>query len=444
MQCESTPSINNCSNRQDLKQQQLGVDLARHCNRKATNDENKPLQTHKKMMDEVIQIPWLNRFLETTYANCLMKTPTKIAVMLLYAAVLGGSFYGIATLKTGLDLADVAPRDSYFHDFMTKYKRDFLGSSKSAIQVAVDEALDYTDQRVRANYNKLIAKFQNNSYISNSKDSVNSWLDHFLKALRSKSIEVNSLTMSEFIGILQNDFFVAENYQYYRSDVVFSSNNTTIQASRFFVQTRELGSKSEWTSMMLDARKIAADYIWDVKVYNPYFLELDQYLVILENTLQNLAISVGAIAIVSLVLIPSITAVVWVTLATMSIFCMVIGYMSLWDVKLDSISMIGLVMCIGFSVDFTAHISYHLVTSSSDDRGKSARDALGTAGTPILQGALSTILAVTVFSTSTRYMFTTFFKVLFLMMTFGVFHAMAVLPVVLSIFNRNAADTLAL
>ena len=63
--------------------------------------------------------------------------------MLLYAAVLGGSFYGIATLKTGLDLADVAPRDSYFHDFMTKYKRDFLGSSKSAIQVAVDEALDY-------------------------------------------------------------------------------------------------------------------------------------------------------------------------------------------------------------------------------------------------------------------------------------------------------------
>ena len=177
------------------------MDLARHCNRKATNDENKPLQTHKKMMDEVIQIPWLNRFLETTYANCLMKTPTKIAVMLLYAAVLGGSFYGIATLKTGLDLADVAPRDSYFHDFMTKYKRDFLGSSKSAIQVAVDEALDYTDQRVRANYNKLIAKFQNNSYISNSKDSVNSWLDHFLKALRSKSIEVNSLTMSEFIVI---------------------------------------------------------------------------------------------------------------------------------------------------------------------------------------------------------------------------------------------------
>ena len=189
--------------------------------------------------------------------------------------------------------------------------------------------------------------------------------------------------------------------------------------------------------MMLDARDIADDYDWDVEVFSPGFIFYDQYVVILDNTLQNLGIAVGAIAVVSLVLIPSITAVVWVTLATVSICGMVIGYMSLWGVSLDSVSMINLVMCIGFSVDFAAHISYHFVASPSNDSKESARDALGALGTPIVQGAVSTVLAVTVLSTADTYIFRTFFKLVFLVMLLGFFHAMAVLPVVLSTLNCN-------
>ena len=114
---------------------------------------------------------------------------------------------------------------------------------------------------------------------------------------------------------------------------------------------------------------------------------------------------------------------------------MVIGYMSLWDVSLDSVSMINLVMCIGFSVDFAAHISYHFVASPSADSNENARDALGALGTPIVQGAVSTVIAVAALSTASTYIFRTFFKLVFLVMLLGFFHAMAVLPVVLSTLN---------
>ena len=235
------------------------------------------LNPHAMMIEEGIQIPWLNRLLGNTYVNFLMTTPTKIGVLLLYAGVLAGAFVGIARLEEGMDQRVLAHPDSYYHAYITKFRRDFWENLKPAIHVSVDETLDFTDQRVRADYNELIGKFRNNTHFINSNDYVISWLDRFLNALRSQSIDVDSLTMPEFIGILQREFFVADAYQYLQSDVAISSDNTSITASRFFVQTRELSDTAQ-KKMMLNARRIAADYKWDVKVFAVSFLYLDQYL----------------------------------------------------------------------------------------------------------------------------------------------------------------------
>ena len=36
--------------------------------------------------------------------------------------------------------------------------------------------------------------------------------------------------------------------------------------------------------------------------------------------------------------------------------------MTWWGVRLDGVALINLIMCIGFSVDFSAHICYHYLT----------------------------------------------------------------------------------
>lgn len=68
------------------------------------------------------------------------------------------------------------------------------------------------------------------------------------------------------------------------------------------------------------------------------------------------------------------------------------GYVTLQD----AISMITIIMSIGFSVDYSAHVTYGYVTSAQPLPRERISEALAALGWPLTQGAVSTILAVIV------------------------------------------------
>jgi predicted RND superfamily exporter protein len=41
-----------------------------------------------------------------------------------------------------------------------------------------------------------------------------------------------------------------------------------------------------------------------------------------------------------------------------------LGTMRIWDIELDPLVMINILMAVGFSVDYTAHVTYHYYKSS--------------------------------------------------------------------------------
>lgn len=154
--------------------------------------------------------------------------------------------------------------------------------------------------------------------------------------------------------------------------------------------------------------------------------------------IQSTTIAAVAMILISLILIPNRWCSLHVGFAIVSIEIGVIGYMSLWNVNLDPISMLTLIMCIGFSVDFSAHISYSYLTSKAKTPNEKMRECLYCLGLPIIQGGLSTIMSIATFILVPSYAYVAFFKVVFLVVLFASLHGLFLIPVLLSIAGPDA------
>ncbi len=137
-----------------------------------------------------------------------------------------------------------------------------------------------------------------------------------------------------------------------------SVKNRSIRAFRFRVGLKHFYTADEQYLTIRELRRICDKYPeYDLSTYGWWWQFADQYEIVLKNTLQNVAIALGCMIVISLLFIPEWICTVWITLAIISIDLGVVGFMAWWNVNLDAISMITIIMSIGFSVDFTCKYS---------------------------------------------------------------------------------------
>jgi hypothetical protein len=223
-------------------------------------------------------------------------------------------------------------------------------------------------------------------------------------------------------------------------DVKFNENETRIEASRFLIQAINITDTNHEKQMVRDLRQICKNAPINVTIFHPYFVFFDQFELVRPTSIQCMVIGAVIMMIISFIFIPNILCSIWITFSIISIEIGVVGYMSLWDVNLDSISMINLIMCIGFSIDFTAHICYVYMSSRCKLPKDRVREALYSLGLPIVQGSISTILGVVALLLAESYIFLVFFKMVFLVIFFGAMHGLFLLPVMLSLFGPNSCS----
>merc|ERR1719341_325960 len=292
---------------------------------------------------------------------------------------------------------------------------------------------------------KLARDLENSSYFD--PELSENWLREYLSWAERwadyPDYELDISTEKSFIKTLKT-FVVGTNFGQdvdiqTEADCTGQDCTEHIIGSRFVLQGFNIRNSSEEAEVVTQLRKVCHDSKFNVTVFHPYFIYFDQYLVVLPTTIQCVVIAAMIMMIVSLIFIPNPLCSLWVAFSIVSIELGVLGFMTFWGVNLDSISMINLIMCIGFSVDFAAHISYHYMDSEGtpDDR---VRNSLYGLGLPILQGAVSTILGVIGLMIAPSYIFVTFFKMVLLVISLGFLHGLFLLPVLLSIFGPGSCS----
>ncbi|XP_038212675.1 NPC intracellular cholesterol transporter 1 homolog 1b-like [Zerene cesonia] len=177
----------------------------------------------------------------------------------------------------------------------------------------------------------------------------------------------------------------------------------------------------------------------DVEVfpYSVFYVYYAQYLTAWGDTFSSLAYCVlGALLINIVVTGFNFT----ITLATIFTVIMVVidmmGIMYMWNIQMNAVSCINLIVSIGITVEFCSHLAYAYATSSRPPDERVA-DAIKKVGATIITGITFTNIPIIVLAFSyTEIIEIFFFRMLFSLVILGCLHGMVFFPVLLSYLNN--------
>jgi len=364
----------------------------------------------------------------------LCRTTVKCVVLVVFALITVMGIIGCTKMEVDADVNNFIPSGSYLKDWLSDLKVYFTETgdsvelyTRSSLNLAAD------DSELRA----ATVAFKANDFIVSS--TVRSWVDDFY----TYRTGLGGVTVANYVGTL-NTWLSAAGSRY-KSDVVFNNATapTSIVTTRVHGNHVKAGKSKESVTAMVSLRKdlaaVPGNADGEIFAYGRSWLDYEQYKTIDKEAVRNVVTTLAACFVIIAILIIEPKTVLSVSLALVMIFTNIVGYMHFWGLTIDSVTVIMLVIALGLSVDYSAHIGRAYLEKRGSPNQRIVR-TLEDMGVAVWNGAISTFVAILVLASSSSYVFTTFFKQLFLCISFGLAHGLIFLPVLLSLLKPAPYD----
>ena len=318
-----------------------------------------------------------------TWGKFLMKTPIRIVVVVVGICSTAVAIYGTTFLDQSFDSSTLGKDNSYQKNFYDVKGKHY--SQGFDVNIVVLGFRDYSNQIVQSQYEQLSkTAMANKNYLNKSSN----WLINY----KSWAMENNhSLSGSNFSAHL-GKFLQDPRYVMHRSHLKFansSDSTSNIIASRIIVRTidnpNSIFKKEAMLSLRSDIDKLCCLGAFPTVLT---FIYYEQFVVILRDTIRNLAVSGAAVLIVTLPYLIHPGVAFLVLIGFVSLVFELLAIMYLWNVSLNSISMIVIVMAIGFSVDYSAHVAHAFIVSPAESPEDRVIEALKTMGASVAMGGM--------------------------------------------------------
>ncbi|KRY17090.1 Patched-related protein 9 [Trichinella patagoniensis] len=397
--------------------------------------------------DQQLQIRWpvlqkFNETLSSTMASVLCNSASKYFVSIIYLLYVGVVGYGMAGLEVGTAVDDLLPGKSYVAATFKANDRYFSAYGDFAVAF-VDQPFNLADSELVERHLNLYRSLTSTVHSSEGQF----WLQQFFDYMEKKKRDnVNSPNRADNddqrlqLSLLLGEFFQLAENRHLASDVQFNDKVAlVVERSKMTVRLRHVG-RSNYSRIASLLRRRFQESALSGFVFHPTFLLIDQDESVWRTLFQDVAVAVLIMTATVALFVSSLSGVVAVGLAVCSISAGVVALLSLWQVRVDIISMITITMSVGLSVDYVAHVAYHYVAIDQPTSVDKLTVAFRHVVVPTLQSGFLATAGVSVLILVDSRMVETFVKTVLLAVTVGMFHGLVFLPTLLPLLCPAAGD----
>ncbi|KAB1258510.1 NPC intracellular cholesterol transporter 1 [Camelus dromedarius] len=445
----------------------------------------------------------LFRFFRDSYSPLLLKDWMRPIVIAVFVGVLSFSIAVLNKVEIGLDQSLSMPDDSYVMDYFQSLSQ-YLHAGPP-VYFVLEEGHDYTSLRGQnmvcggtgCDNDSLVQQIFTAAQLDNYTRigfAPSSWIDDYFDWIKPQSsccrvynstdqfcnasvvdpacVRCRPLTPEGKQRPQGRDFmrflpmFLSDNpnpkcgkggHAAYSTAVNLLGNGTGVGATYFMTYHTVLQTSADFIDAMKKARLIAGNITRTMGLegsghrvfpYSVFYVFYEQYLTVVDDTVFNLGVSLGAIFLVTVVLLGfELWSAVIVCVTIAMILVSMFGVMWLWGISLNAVSLVNLVMSCGISVEFCSHITRAFTVSTKGSRVERAEAALSHMGSSVFSGiTLTKFGGIVVLAFAKSQIFQIFyFRMYLAMVLLGATHGLIFLPVLLSYIGPsvNRAKSLA-
>eukprot|EP00921_Rhytidocystis_pertsovi_P006799 GHVQ01011501.1.p1 GENE.GHVQ01011501.1~~GHVQ01011501.1.p1 ORF type:complete len:1649 (-),score=188.89 GHVQ01011501.1:523-5469(-) len=365
---------------------------------------------------------WRIAFL-SYYGWFITRPIVKLLVLILFGIYLSVAIYGCTNLQRGLDVKKLASDDSYLAAFFKNQENNFAKYGEP-VSVFFSEAQKWYSPAYQEAHALLHEHLVNAWYTLEMKDGMADFLDSPLgQDLPENDPKFSTDMLAAWLNTPKGASFT--------KDFVWKDGN--LKSWKLTIVPPFLSSSEEQGKFMDSIRHDMDIVSLAGRPFSSMFIFYESDRDILQNTLTNMAFAAAAMMLVSLLLLSSLWSGVLVIITLTMIDTGVVGFMYYWDLPLNMLTMVNLIISIGFAVDYSAHMCHTFGHCVGKTRNLRVIETLVLMGNPVFHGAFSTQLGVLMLAFSSSYILRVFFKMMTLVLVLGMCHGVIFLPVLLSL-----------
>lgn len=238
----------------------------------------------------------------------------------------------------------------------------------------------------------------------------------------------------------------------YSSSVVPDYENVNIKTSSFRSAHTPLRSQRDFINAYASARRISEEITKSTGVetfaYSNFYIFFAQYTTIVKDSILIISSALAVIFLLCSLILGSLRTSIVVLVTVAMIVVDIVGFMAIWEVSLNALSLVNLLICVGIGFEFCTHVARAFTFTQkvnytgqlsvrSTSRAVRSFNALVGIGGSVLGGiALTKLIGVFVLAFTRSKIFEVYYFRMWLSLVFvASTHSLIFLPVALSLFG---------